>query len=115
MSTVILYGIKNCDTVRKARQWLKQNNVDYHFHDIREDGLSPAQVKSWVDELGWESLVNKRSATWKTLDPSVRESLDGQSVVEVIVESPTLMKRPLLDTGKQRYTGFVVTDYEAFF
>jgi len=67
-----LYGIKNCDTVKKSRRWLDDNHIDYRFHDFRADGLNKTQISTWVDELGWESLINKRSTTWKALDESVK-------------------------------------------
>ena len=110
-----LFGIKNCDTVKKARKWLESQGVDYQFHDFRVDGLNQAQVERWVAELGWETLVNKRSTTWKQLDAAARESLNDQSVVAVILENPTLIKRPLLDTGDTRRVGFKETDYQQLF
>ena len=110
-----LYGIKNCDTVKKARRWLDENQVTYQFHDLREDGLQKDQVNAWVSELGWESLVNKRSTTWKQLDDTIKATLDDHSIVEVILASPTLIKRPLLDDGKTRRVGFKAADYESLF
>ena len=109
---ITLYGIKNCDTVKKAKQWLEEHHIDYQFHDFRADGLSSQQVKHWVAELGWETLVNKRSTTWKTLDQQIKENLNDESVIDVIIDSPTLIKRPLLDTGKQRITGFKADTYQ---
>ena len=70
---ITLYGIKNCDTVKKARTWLDQHGVDYTFHDFRTDGLSQDQLQSWLDELGWETLVNRRSTTWKQLDQEAQD------------------------------------------
>src|SRR6478752_3448017 len=101
-----LYGIKNCDTVKKARDWLTKNNVDYSFHDFRADGLSKDQVKNWITEIGLEALVNKRSTTWKELDESTKASFNEKNAIAVITENPTLIKRPLLDTGKQKHVGF---------
>jgi arsenate reductase len=112
---ITLYGIKNCDTVKKARRWMEQHAIDYQFHDFRVDGLEPEQVQAWLDELGWESLVNRRSTTWKQLDPAVRDSLNASTVLPLILEQPTLVKRPLLDTGAQRYVGFKTTEYQAIF
>lgn len=109
---ITLYGIKNCDTVKKARKWLDKHKVDYQFHDFREDGLNTEQVKQWAEELGWETLINKRSTTWKTLGESVKVLLNNETVVEVIMESPTLIKRPLLDNGKSRTVGFKIPEYE---
>lgn len=108
---ITLYGIKNCDTVKKARDWLAKNNIDYRFHDFRADGLDKSQVKSWIAEIGLENLVNKRSTTWKELDETVKENFNEKNAEAVIVENPTLIKRPLLDTGKQKYVGFKETEY----
>ena len=110
-----LFGIKNCDTVKKARKWLEARGIDYHFHDFRADGLKQTQVKNWVTELGWEKLVNKRSTTWKQLDVGVRERLDDASVVPIILENPTLIKRPVLDTGDSRHVGFTASRYHILF
>lgn len=110
-----LYGIKNCDTVKKARQWLEKQHIDYHFHDFRDDGLSEAHLRSWVAELGWETLVNKRSTTWKNLTPGLRDTMDETSAIATMLEQPTLIKRPVLDTGKQRSVGFKVEQYARIF
>ena len=110
-----LYGIKNCDTVKKARDWLTKNNIDYRFHDFRADGLDKAQVKNWITEIGLENLVNKRSTTWKELDENVKENFNEKNAEAVIVENPTLIKRPLLDTGKQKHVGFKENEYTKIF
>ena len=112
---VKLYGIKNCDTVKKARNWLELQGIDYQFHDFREDGLDSATVNGWLQDLGWETLVNKRSTSWKGLSPEQRETMDANLALEAIMEQPTLIKRPLLDTGKERYTGFSAARYEEIF
>jgi Spx/MgsR family transcriptional regulator len=112
---ITLYGIKNCDTVKKARKWLDTQGVDYQFHDLREDGLEPDAVTAWIQELGWETLLNKRSTSWKALDEKARSGMDDQSALEAVMATPTLIKRPLLDTGKQRFTGFRAADYENIF
>lgn len=110
-----LYGIKNCDTVKKARKWLENAGVDYQFHDFREDGLTKKQVEGWVKELGWETLVNKRSTSWKALDADARASMNAATAVAAIMAQPTLIKRPLLDTGKTRHTGFSAAQYADIF
>lgn len=112
---ITLYGIKNCDTVKKARDWLAKNNIDYRFHDFRTDGLDASQVKNWITEIGLESLVNKRSTTWKELDETTKASFDEKNAVTVIVENPTLIKRPLLETNKQKHVGFKETEYNTIF
>ena len=110
----ILYGIKNCDTVKKARDWLDKNGIVYRFHDFRTDGLSEAQVKSWITEIGLEVLVNKRSTTWKELDETAKHDFE-KNANKVIQANPTLIKRPLLDTGKQKHVGFKDSEYTQIF
>jgi len=112
---ITLYGIKNCDTVKKARRWLEQHQIDYNFHDFRQDGLQQDAVETWLDELGWETLVNRRSTSWKQLSPQQRETMDRQSALAAIMEQPTLIKRPLLDTGSNRHVGFSAGDYREIF
>lgn len=112
---ITLYGIKNCDTVKKARDWLAKSNIDYRFHDFRVDGLDKTQVKTWISELGLEALVNKRSTTWKELDESIKDNFNEKNAEVVITENPTLIKRPLLDTGKQKYVGFKESEYNNIF
>lgn len=112
---ITLYGIKNCDTVKKARSWLEQHNVDYRFHDFRANGLTLAQVKSWITEIGLETLVNKRSTTWKELDEATKTHFNETTAANIISENPTLIKRPLLDTGKEKHVGFKETEYTTIF
>lgn len=112
---ITLYGIKNCDTVKKARRWLEDEGVEYRFHDFREDGLKAKQAKAWIEELGWEQLLNKRSTSWKALDAVTRDAMDDERALEAVLEQPTLIKRPLLDTGHERFTGFSAQRYQAIF
>lgn len=110
-----LYGIKNCDTVKKARDWLAANNINYRFHDFRTDGITESQIIQWIDELGLDALVNKRSTTWKELDDATKNNFDAQSAIKIIATNPTLIKRPLLDTGKRKQVGFKDADYVKIF
>ena len=112
---VTLYGIKNCDTVKKARKWLDSRAIDYQFHDFRVDGLSPESVQAWMDELGWEALVNKRSTSWKQLDPAARDAMSAVEAKAAILEQPTLIKRPLMDTGHSISVGFSQASFEKIF
>ena len=112
---ITLYGINNCDTVKKARRWLEEHGVQYQFHDFRADGLQSEAVRGWLEELGWQNLVNKRSTSWKALDEASRENMDETSALEAIMAQPTLIKRPLLDTGHERFTGFSAANYEKIF
>lgn len=110
-----LYGIPNCDTVKKARKWLDAAGIGHQFHDFRKDGLTADQVKPWVDALGWETLINKRSTTWKALADDVKQTINDSNVVALVLEHPTLIKRPLLEHGSQPQVGFKPAQYEAVF
>jgi arsenate reductase len=112
---VILYGIKNCDTVKKARKWLDNRGVDYKFHDFRTDGLNEESLEQWLEALGWETLVNKRSTSWKQLDVQARDNMNTETAKAAIMAQPTLIKRPLLDTGHSHFTGFSIANYEKIF
>ncbi|MCB1676503.1 MAG: ArsC family reductase [Halioglobus sp.] len=112
---IVMYGIKNCDTVRKARAWLDAHGVEYRFHDVREDGLLRAQVEAWLDELGWQQLLNRRSASWKALPQKTRDGMDDAAAAEAILAQPTLIKRPLLDIGHERHSGFSAARYAGIF
>ncbi|MFL0796493.1 MAG: ArsC family reductase [Cellvibrionaceae bacterium] len=110
-----LYGIKNCDTVKKARKWLEGEDITYGFHDVRADGLSADDIERWLQKVEWETLVNKRSTTWKQLDEATRNSLDASNVVDTLLANPTLIKRPVLDHKGQVTVGFKAANYESLF
>ncbi|MCB1677489.1 MAG: ArsC family reductase [Halioglobus sp.] len=112
---IVVYGINNCDTVRKARRWLDAHEVEYRFHDLREDGISRAQVEAWLDELGWQALVNRRSSSWKALSEQARQAMDDAAAADAIIAQPTLIKRPLLDLGHERHSGFSAGRYSDIF
>ena len=110
-----LYGIKNCDTVKKARKWLEENNIATQFHDFRVDGLNRQQVQAWADQAGWETLLNKRSTTWKQLDAGLRDTIDANSAIDAMVEHPALIKRPILERAGTIQVGFKAEQYSAIF
>lgn len=110
-----LYGIPNCDTVKKAQRWLNDNNVEFAFHDFRKDGLTQAQLEQWVAALGWEALLNKRSTSWRQLSDEVKNNIDEASAIREMLATPTLIKRPVLATGDTLHAGFKDSDYSALF
>lgn len=110
-----LFGIKNCDTVKKARRWLEEAAIDHEFHDFRSDGLTTAQVERWLEQLDWQTLVNRLSTTWKQLPEATRQILNADNVVELVLEHPTLIKRPVLETDTLVKVGFTAADYQAIF
>ena len=112
---MILYGISNCDTIKKAHKWLDTNGIDYRFHDYRKDGLDAKQLKQWTKELGWETLLNRLGTTWRKLPEAKRETVNEKSAIALMLEHPAMIKRPLLDTGKTRVVGFKEEEYNQLF
>ena len=110
-----LYGIPNCDTVKKARRWLDDRGVAYVFHDYKKQGLDAGILRAWVDELGWETLLNRRGTTWRKLPDSMREGLDQEGAIRAMLENPSLIRRPVLDTGAARQVGFSESQYQELF
>jgi len=101
-----LYGIKNCDTVKKAMLWLDQNNLAYRFHDYRVDGLTLELLQQFADSLGWNALINRSSTSWRQLDHEQQADLTQEKALQLMLDFPTLIKRPILDTGKKLIIGF---------
>ena len=112
---VTLYGISNCDTIKKARNWLTQHQVEFSFHDYRKQGLDPALLKHWVEVLGWETLLNKRGTTWRQLSPEVQSSIDKAAAIDIMLDNPAIIKRPLLVKDEKRYVGFSDDTYSQIF
>lgn len=112
---VTLYGIKNCDTVKKARRYLDSHNVEYAFHDYRKDGIDQKLVQSFVNAFGWESVLNKRGTTWRGLSDKQKESTDASNVVALLCEHPAMIKRPILKHGKKMELGFSEASYSELF
>lgn len=110
-----IYGIKNCDTMKKALRWLDENQVDYRFHDYRKDGLERELLTAWIEQLGWESVVNKRGTTWRKLAPETQAAMNNETAIEVLLEQPAMIKRPLLDHQQSLTLGFKPEQYQAIF
>jgi Spx/MgsR family transcriptional regulator len=108
-----LYGIKNCDTCKKARLWLDQKGVIYQFHDYRTDGLTPELLKRFAEQLGWNAMLNRSSTSWRQLSPEQQADLTQEKALQLMLNTPTLIKRPILDTGKKLVIGFKLEDYAA--
>jgi Spx/MgsR family transcriptional regulator len=111
-----LYGISNCDTVRKARKWLEARGVAFEFHDFRKQGLGADKVAHWCDAVGLDKVLNKRGTTWRQLPDEVKATTDATALQALMVEQPTLIKRPVLELDDSRVeVGFKDTDYAALF
>ena len=109
---IMLYGIKNCGTVKKTRNWLNQQQIDVQFHDFRTDGLNQDQVRQCCDALGWEQLLNRRSASWRGLPDEVKAATDETRGIELMLAQPTLIKRPVLDNNGRILVGFTPSNYQ---
>ncbi|MGI9277304.1 MAG: ArsC family reductase [Endozoicomonas sp.] len=112
---ITLFGIPNCDTIKKARRWLDSAGIDYRFHDYRKHGLEQKQLESWVDELGWESVLNRRGTTWRKLSDDQKNTISRESAITLMLEQPAMIKRPLLDTGEEQILGFSEDLYKQTF
>ena len=111
--TLTLYGIPNCDTVKKARRWLDDHGVAYDFHDYRKDGLDPAMLDRWVDALGWETVLNRAGTTFRALSDADKQDLDAKKAIALMLAQPSMIKRPVLDLGERTLVGFKPDLYAA--
>ena len=107
-----MYGIRNCDTVRKARAWLDARGIAYDFHDYKIAGIDSGRLRAWADELGWERLLNRAGTTFRKLPDADREGLDRDKAIALMLAQPSAIKRPVLDLGGRRLLGFGEADYE---
>jgi len=112
---ITMYGIPNCDTVKKARTWLDQNGVAYAFHDYKKAGIDRARLTAWVEELGWETVLNRAGATFRALSEADKAGLDANKAIERMLAQPSMIKRPMLDMGDRRVVGFKPDVYAAIF
>ncbi len=108
-----LFGIKNCDTVKKAMRWLDQHQVSYQFHDFRKDGLDQPTIELWLNSVSWEQLLNKRGTTWRKLEDPRKDQLDQQAAIELMLSHPTLIKRPVIEDASGVSIGFNESDFQA--
>lgn len=109
---ITIYGIKNCDTMKKAFAWLAEQGVDYRFHDYKKEGVPEVQLRQWIDKLGWETIINRRGTTWRKLDAAQRDTMDAYQAVKVAMENPSIIKRPILETSTTLKAGFQAQDWE---
>ena len=111
----VVYGIKNCDTIKKALKWLEKNSISYRFHDFRVDGITPELINQLTSSTNWELLLNKRSTTFRALDDNIKNSLDENSFKDIVLAQPTLIKRPVLINNSTTYVGFKEQQYQEIF
>ena|SRR5690349_2712610 len=108
-----LYGIPNCDTMKKARAWLESQRVDYEFHDYKKSGIERAKLESWIQAVGWEVLLNRAGTTFRKLPDAAKANLTEGKAVKLMLEQPAMIKRPVLERGKTLLVGFSPEKYAA--
>ncbi|MGB1648828.1 MAG: ArsC family reductase [Cycloclasticus sp.] len=112
---IVLYGIKNCDTIKKAKKWLTDEGVEFIFHDYRQNGLDTVLLNKLEQQLGWEAMINKRGTTWRQFDETVKASINKDSAKAIMLEKPAIIKRPILDNGTTLALGFSTDQYQNLF
>ena len=112
---ITVYGIKNCDTVKKACSWLTKNNIEFQFHDFRKDGLTQSKIKQWTNLVDWEILLNRRGTTWRKLSDKEKESINKTTAIKLMTEQPTLIKRPVVEHKCEVIVGFTPDMYQQQF
>jgi arsenate reductase len=107
-----VYGIPNCNTVKKSLDWLKQHKFEIEFHDFKKLGVSAAQLKRWIDLVGWEALVNKKGTTWRMLDAETQASITSEKkAIALMIEKTSVIKRPIIEVGNTIILGFDEAQY----
>ena len=106
-----LYGIPNCDTMKKARKWLAEHDLDHVFHDYKKLGLDETLLRDWISRVGWEVLLNRRGMMWRKLDQQQKDNIDEQSAVSIMLSTPSIIKRPVLVQDDLILVGFDETRY----
>jgi arsenate reductase len=108
-----VYGIRNCDTVKKARKFLEEAGVDYTFHDYKKDGVNADKLATFVGEFGWDAVLNKRGTTWRRLDEATQDSvMDAASALDVMIEHPSAIRRPIVESDGKNFIGFDAVAWE---
>ena len=111
---ITIYGIKNCDTMKKARAWLDKHGIDYGFHDYKTAGIERAQLEQWAKKVGWETLLNRAGTTFRKLPDKDKNGLDGKKAIALMLREPSMIKRPVLDLGRGKLlVGFAPDTYSA--
>ena len=110
-----IYGIKNCDTMKKARTWLDKQGVSYDFHDYKTAGIDRKTLEGWSKQVGWETLLNRAGTTFRKLPDADKEGLTAAKAIKLMLDQPSMIKRPVLETGKTLLVGFKPDEYKAAF
>ena len=109
---ITIYGIKNCDTMKKARTWLDKNGVAYSFHDYKTEGIDRARLEAWCEKVGWETLLNRAGTTFRKLPDADKGGLNAAKAIKLMMAQPSMIKRPVLDKNGALTVGFKSEIYE---
>lgn len=112
---ITVFGIKNCDTIKKARNWLTDQGIEYQFHDFRANGIDRDRIETWIQQAGWETVLNRRGTTWRKLDAAIRDTVNRDNVAALLAEHPAMIKRPVLDIDGDISIGFKPDLYQSIF
>jgi arsenate reductase (glutaredoxin) len=110
---ITIYGVKNCDTMKKARAWLEHRGLAYHFHDYKAQGIDRAQLEGWAKRVGWETLLNRAGTTFRNLPAPAKSELTKAKAIALMLDQPSMIKRPVLEHGGQLLVGFKPENYAA--
>ncbi len=113
--TITIYGLRNCDTMKKARQWLDAHGVEYAFHDYKTAGIDRTTIGKWMQQVGWEVLLNRAGTTFRKLAEGERQDLTAKKAAVLMCAQPSMIKRPVLDAGQRIVVGFKPERYAALF
>jgi len=108
-----LYGIPNCDTIKRARKWLDDKNIPYEFHDYKKAGIGRKTLQNWCKEFGYETLINKRGTTWRKLEDQLKNNINETSAIKIMQENTSVIKRPVLISDHTKIVGFNEADYKS--
>lgn len=112
---VTIYGIKNCDTMKKAFAWLDQTGTSFTFHDYKKQGIDESVLKIAINQHGWENVINRRGTTWRKLPDETKETMNAEKALEIARENPSIIKRPILNIEDQLHLGFSENQYDEIF
>lgn len=115
MDQTTLYGIPNCDSMKKARAWLSAQGIDYHFHNYKKEGIAEDTLRAWVAQVGWEVLLNRRGMLWRKVSPEDKATINEANAIQLMLATPSMIKRPVLQHATTLHAGFAPAEYARIF
>ena len=115
MNTIQMYGIKNCQTMKKAMTWLESHQIEFSFHDYKKQGIDSETLSDWLNQKEWDEVINKRGTTWRKLSDQDKTNINNEKAIKLMIANPSLIKRPALLVKNKLYLGFDENLYEAIF